>query len=517
MGKYKDLMIEFDESHDDMEHNSDKYFFVFDLWIKCRLSRCISMKAELKRFFNDVFPALGRNECIWCMASSSEGISYNFSYGDREQALRDLSILADKNVNLYFSPALFTGWRTDRNVSRINTIYIDIDDIEGMDFSRIDESRIKNWLCEVYHLTEEVLPNWVVASGHGLHLYWLVGEIDLTSGQGTDLRKQYTDYLITYFKADIACRNKSRILRFPNSRNVKDINNIKITRLFHINKSKDRGIIRLDFFRCSNEAVDTYVSENIKRRSEKRKATMIKNGTWRERKDKAEKATKGPQISKRPLTKGRQKKSGIKYDIPDEVSQSRGRDTRTGTVIKELIQEPLSPKRRYLRIIRDLQNYAIRRYTVPQGYRAIFCHILAVYCKKARFSIEDVEAILYDCIDNGFINEADQILQSVYQSQTDYTYTNERIAELLNFQSCDLEKSYACYTEGQREERRKRALKRYDNKRYGDSRKRKTELKQRRMEFIKEHSNMTAKELAEALDCSERTIRYIKADMKQDS
>lgn len=517
MGRYKDLMIEFDESHGDMEHDSDKYFFASGLWLKCRLSKDISPKADLEEFFNDIFPTLDKKECIWCMASSSDGISYNFSYGDKEQALRDLSVLASENVNLYFSPAIFTGWRTDKNVSRINTIYIDIDDVNGIDFSQMDGQGIKNWLCEVYSLKEDMFPDWVVASGHGLHLYWIVGEIDLTSEQGTELRKRYTDYLITYFKADIACRNKSRILRFPDSNNVKDINNIKRTRLFRFNQSENRDIARLDYFSCSDEAIETYVSENIKRRSEKRKATMMKNGTWRERKEKSENIGNKPRTEETPLEKTKRRKSRPESYIPNETSQSGAKHFRTGTIIKELLQEPLSPKRRYLRIIRDLQNYAIRRYTVPEGYRSIFSHILAVYCKKARLGIKDTESILYDCIDDDFINEADKILQSVYQSKTEYTYTNERIAELLNFQACDLERSYACYTEGQREERRKRASKRYDNKRYRESRNEKSQLKQYRRDFIAGHSDMTAKELAKALSCSERTIRYIKAAIRQDN
>ena len=175
----------------------------------------------------------------------------------------------------------------------------------------------------------------------------------------------------------------------------------------------------------------------------------------------------------------------------------------------------MSPKTRYLRIIRDLQNYAIRRGTVSEGYRSIFCHILSVYCKKAKFSIKDTEDLILDCIDYGFEHEALDIVKSVYKSKTIYTYTNERIAELLDFKGFDLESSYSCYTEKQREERRKQAQSRYDSKRYKTSRQSRAELKQYRRDFIKEHMEMPVKELAKALGCSERTIRYIRADMRK--
>ena len=514
MGKFKELAILFDESHESIEYGSDKYFFAFDLWDKCRRLQDETIKRDLKGFFNDIFPKLNENECIWCMASSPDGVSYNFSYKDREQALRDLAVLSDEDINLYFSPSIFTGWRIDDNVSKINTIYIDIDDVDGTDFSEMGEADIRDWLINTYRLNDSVLPNWIVASGHGLHLYWIVKEIDLKTDEGTELRKRYTDYLITYFKADIACRNKSRILRFPTSRNVKDVSNIRVTRLFHLNRSKSKDIKRLDFFKCSDEDIENYTAENIKRRSEKRKATMIKNGTWKKRKGKTDEEAKATKIIKEHSS-GTRKKKTVKGYIPNEDSGVGVSRKRSGTLIRTVMTSPMSPKTRYLRIIRDLQNYSIRRAAVPEGHRSIFCHIMAVYCKKARFNIRDTEALIVDCIDGGFEREALDIIKSVYGSKTNYTYTNERIAELLDFKDFDFKNSYACYTEKQRKERRKQTQSRYDSKRYKTSRQSKSELKQYRRDFIKEHTEMTTKEIAKALGCSERTVRYIKADMRK--
>lgn len=62
----------------------------------------------------------------------------------------------------------------------------------------------------------------------------------------------------------------------------------------------------------------------------------------------------------------------------------------------------------------------------------------------------------------------------------------------------------------------KQANSRYDDKRYKEKRQSKSDLKEYRKAFIKEHGEMTAKELAEALGCSERTVRYIKAEIRKD-
>ena len=140
---------------------------------------------------------------------------------------------------------------------------------------------------------------------------------------------------------------------------------------------------------------------------------------------------------------------------------------------------------------------------------------MVVYCKKAKYGIKEAEAIILDCIDENFEREALNIVKSVYESKTEYTYTNEKIAELLDFKDFDLKNSYACYTEKQRKERRKQTQSRYDNRRYKTIRQSKAELKQHRRDFIKEHMEMPVKELAKALGCSERTIRYIRADMRK--
>lgn len=515
MGYFKDLQMEFDETYN-IDSESDMYSLALNLWIKQRVTSTINVKEELKEFFKDIFPTLNNSELIWCMASSSQGEHYNFSYSDPEQALRNLSLFADENVNLFFSPAIFKGWRKDSNVIKINTIYIDIDDVDGIDFSEMNRENIKDWLIDTYCLNDDVLPDWIVASGHGLHFYWIVQEIDLKTEEGTKLREKYTDYLITHFKADIACRNKSRILRFPTSKNVKDMSNIKQTRLFRINSSKHKEIERLDFFKCSDEEIDAYVKDNLQRRAEKRKATMMKNKTLKEKESQSEEIAEEKKIPEKCLSGENSDTTVIKAAIPNKESKAEETEQDCPIVFGETIKTPLSPKRRYLRIIRDLQNYALRRGKVPEGYRSSFCHIAAVYCKKAKFNIKSAEAIIYACVEDGFINEAEKIIQLVYHSKTEYTYKNEKIAELLDFNDFDLENSYSYYTEEQKKEARRKKYNRYDDKRYRESRNQKSDQKEYRRKFVEEHEDMTATEIAKVLGCSERTVRYIRAGLRKD-
>ena len=194
---------------------------MFDMFIALKTTDGVKPNPLIAEFFKDVFCELHGGDILWAMASAG-GYSYNFSFSTLDEALKGFTALLNYDVNLYYSPAIFKGWRKDKNVSRINVIYIDIDDVEGVDFSEMDEKGIKDYLYCTYHLTSAMFPNWLVSSGHGLHLYYIVNTLDLKNEADSKLRALYTDYLITHFRADIACRNKSRVLRFPLSRNVKN-------------------------------------------------------------------------------------------------------------------------------------------------------------------------------------------------------------------------------------------------------------------------------------------------------
>ena len=67
----------------------------------------------------------------------------------------------------------------DENVRYFNSIFMDIDDVNGMDFSSMTTAQMREWLMKTYELPEEMLPEISVSSGHGLHLYYLVDELDM--------------------------------------------------------------------------------------------------------------------------------------------------------------------------------------------------------------------------------------------------------------------------------------------------------------------------------------------------
>lgn len=514
MGYYKKQLMEFmddgicrefETAFDESGEIKSSIFFAYEVWETLKESDRQTPEPLTKEFLYDIFPKMSGREYIWAMAAVGND-TYNFSFRNVDSALRGFGTLINENINLYFSPAIFTGWRVDKNVSRINTIYIDIDDINGIDFSNMSEADIVNYLVDTFDLPQDLLPNWCVCSGHGLHLYYLVDEMNLKDTTDTEERLKYTDYLITYFKADTSCRNKSRILRFPNSRNVKNMDDIRITRLFHLNQSTDRSIRRLDYFATSENIINNYIAECNAHKAEKRRQTMLANGTIYQKKS-----------SEAPL----------RAPKPEPVKSKSAKELPKNTECPSLwipphpelkvYTSPLPSTARYKKIIRDLHNWAARRRGVPAGYRAIFTHILAVFLKRMNVDEEIAVIRAEEYLDADFMEEAETIIRNVYSTKTKYMYRNERIAELLDFTEEDLKDSFCAYTEKQRKKAHQKAVNEYEYKRFNAKRQAAYEKRQTRYEYIRRHSGDTVASLAKELKCSERTIRYYKAKLKKEN
>lgn len=77
--------------------------------------------------------------------------------------------------------------------------------------------------------------------------------------EGNKLRRKYTESIITHFHADRACMNESRILRFPKSLNVKNMSDIRETKLFRLADREPRlQLSDLDYFLKTDEEIEEY-------------------------------------------------------------------------------------------------------------------------------------------------------------------------------------------------------------------------------------------------------------------
>lgn len=110
----------------------------------------------------------------------------------------------DTNVYVGIYERKHKGNGTIANCTMTNSIYLDFDDMALTEINyRIDSSNLPS-------------PSMIVNSGHGYHVYWL-----LDKPRGHEV-KPIIDELAKVLKADTGATDTARILRVPDTMNVKD-------------------------------------------------------------------------------------------------------------------------------------------------------------------------------------------------------------------------------------------------------------------------------------------------------
>lgn len=121
----------------------------------------------------------------------------NPSWADYHQEIPEA---VDTNNNVYFGPAMRKS-RGDakRDVLGSKVLWVDVDDIARPQSS--------------------LPPSFIVFSGHGWHLYWILDEPVTDIDRLEELNRLLADNIPT---ADTSCFNANRVLRVPGTKNLKD-------------------------------------------------------------------------------------------------------------------------------------------------------------------------------------------------------------------------------------------------------------------------------------------------------
>ena len=121
---------------------------------------------------------------------------------------------------VFFSPNAFDGVRRAENLLRVQAAYVDIDlrhEGDGTpdgDFER----RLESGLAAL--LGFPLPPHVVVRTKNGVQAIWRTEP--LPPGEGLDLFRETVDRLVSYFRADPAARDVTRVLRLPGFLHLKD-------------------------------------------------------------------------------------------------------------------------------------------------------------------------------------------------------------------------------------------------------------------------------------------------------
>lgn len=546
----------------------DYVLFNWEIFI-AEHSEKVVIDEDVETFMYSLFNQKKYDNAIYVMVKDDEHVHNEFFY-DVGDAIKMLSALCKEKYNLYFTPAHIrrNSQRFDRNCEAIQCIFCDIDEIEDFDVQAATQEEISNLLQERYEVPADILPDWVCVSGHGLHLYWLLQEkLDITQeviyrknktrkskktetaykkkrkrhakiadhverSEGNELRRKYTESIITHFHADRACMNESRILRFPKSLNVKNMNDIRETKLFRLADREPRlSLSDLDYFLKTDEEIEEYKMDCADARNLKAFETRLLNhNTYEEIKErnriykeqqKLEKAEKKKHAEfKKSMFDNDDKKENLlianAVKAADDakvkkavVKTEKAETVKAETVKKYEVNESEKKKTSHdWNLLHDLEEYASRG--LAAGYRNQFCFIYATVCKRSQKSLERALEIL-KYVDADFQKEAQQTIQHVYSTQCMYYYKDETIADVLAFTEYEKNHFRCAYTAEKKAE-----LKRERNKKYNAQKRQKTlQSKTERNEIILNANDKTAAELAEEAQCSIRTVYNVTSEAKK--
>ncbi len=132
--------------------------------------------------------------------------------------------------NIYLCPNIMYHSGTtpcEKNVIASNCYFVDIDNANTKKpVYNMNQESIKKYLKKNYPIYSELKPKYILMSGRGLHLYFILEHTEMLASSNKTkpikkVHKWITSDLITLYEADRACKNLNRLMRIPYSTNNK--------------------------------------------------------------------------------------------------------------------------------------------------------------------------------------------------------------------------------------------------------------------------------------------------------
>lgn len=190
-----------------------------------------------------------------------------FQYHYKTKELKDNigKVLSIDGVNVYLTPnSFYKPFRQIENVRKLNSLYIDLDYYTLKNFRDLTSEQIIWRLHEDYFGVEVPFANFIVITGRGIAIYWLIEPVPY---KALPLWNAVQKYFLKKLK-DIGGDEKSidaaRVMRLSGSVNQKSGTKAKM--LFY---SKDRYILR-DIQRDYLPELTSYFKNPYKNRKDKK-------------------------------------------------------------------------------------------------------------------------------------------------------------------------------------------------------------------------------------------------------
>ncbi|MDD7293237.1 MAG: hypothetical protein PUG83_07025, partial [Clostridiaceae bacterium] len=406
--------------------------------------------------------------------------------------------------NIYYSPVAYDGWRTDEEaIKKVNCIYIDIDDLDT-DISNMNADELLEYIAERSGLSEKPCCDYLVKSGKGCHLYFLVDTIEDEA-----YRKKLAESLSVTFQSDLACIPISHFIRLPKSNNVKRDIPVK-SQLYKITDQADTSPERLEKYMRSSEEIDRYISEQREITRLKRLETLAKKKQLQ------------ANIEKPPVTQSVDELHNIQHENTEfhgvdniEFEEREPLCDDIARYIEKCESQYTDTKNwryRELLAVKDLLIYHSNRGFIPVGYRNKFC---VCFASKAQNLMNQKNCVLFlmKLLPDYPESEIKTTVKSIYDKKKymdkdkKKTIKNIHMAKILDFSTQDILLMNCCYSSNKKYQRQKSYYKKYGQ--YTESK------KISRERFVEDNmDSMTNAAMAKELGCSVSTIKRIKNIIK---
>ncbi len=373
-----------------------------------------------------------------------------------------------KDCDIYLCPNIFYRNKDmtsfiENYVIASNAYFIDIDELHTKKpVYNMTQDAIKKYLKRNYPLFSEVKPKYILMSGRGLHLYFILKNTEKLAyfEEETKIRKVHkwvTQELISIYGADKLCTNLNRNMRIPYSTNQKlNIN----TRLY---KTDDKGNHNL-----------SSILEAVKRQ----KGELKQDNT-------AKKSSKGANT----FAVAKKKRTSVKSKVNESDNTVCKRKTKSMGFV------PMLSRR-----LEDLEKWFMWHLNDLKGSRDTFFFI---YCNNLRglhYSYMEIKERAEGL--NELLNEPlpyKELDKIVYGTRKYYWMSNETVADKLQFTFGEQEKLTGVYSREEAE--RRKAIKEEEKAQRKEERLEKNRIKRReRMEwffdFIRQNPDADYKQMA---------------------
>lgn len=378
---------------------------------------------------------------------------------------------ASRDYHFFLCPNIYTRSKNhyqnwEQYISASNCYFVDIDEIRTeKPVYNCTEEEILQYLYNEYPLLMDCHPSYILMSGGGLHLYFILEHTEYLFGNryknnARGMHRTLTSDLIKLLGADPACKNLNRLLRTPFSVNMKYP--IK-TRLY-----------------CYEEYHRTYRYTSLK---DFVAALLPIND---------------------PLTRILEAEATKPAKAPTTPKPQAPRSFNTTAEYRSLIATN-ARKTLFENRQADLEIWFFRHLKDMDGYRHKFFLIYSIVLKELHSQTSYIENQCYKL--NNMLDAPlpDSELERTISSKRIYHFKNETIADWLNFTPSEIATMKCHYgADAIAEYHRERGV--YYNELAKETRHQKQEAKEAHIfQIIADNPDISLSKLAKLLDCHKST------------